>query len=358
MQPTVVIVGHVPPPLPFPPRSYGALFFRHQVWTSWNQMAAVGLHKLQARIAYRGAQLLEIGGRLVYSTCSFNPIENEAIVANLLRQTRGALELVDVSKELPDLVRTPGLSTWTIAEKYGKVLPTHAEIDPQLKKQFVSALWPPTKEEAEWMHLERCVRVFPHQQNTGGVFITVFNKVADLPARDAHGSMPKLGRARLPSKVDYSPTAACYGAAARLIRDGAAPKPDAGGAKPMEVEAAAAAATATAGGIPAPDAPKKVVRGYKEDPFYFNEPAAEGSYWPPVKEFYGFDESFPGQNLITRTAAQQKKHIYFVSDLVRSILANNATEALRIINCGVKVLTRSDAKKKPCDFRLCMDGAF
>ena len=51
-------------------------------------MAAVGLHKLQARIAYRGAQLLEVGGRLVYSTCSFNPIENEAIVANLLRQTR------------------------------------------------------------------------------------------------------------------------------------------------------------------------------------------------------------------------------------------------------------------------------
>ena len=33
--------------------------------------------------------MLEIGGRLVYSTCSFNPIENEAVVANLLQKCEG-----------------------------------------------------------------------------------------------------------------------------------------------------------------------------------------------------------------------------------------------------------------------------
>ena len=69
-----------------------------------------GLHPLQVRIAFRGAQLLAVGGRLVYSTCSFNPIENEAVVAELLRMGGGALKLVDVSDQLPNLKRAQGTS--------------------------------------------------------------------------------------------------------------------------------------------------------------------------------------------------------------------------------------------------------
>ena len=37
-------------------------------------------HKLQLDILKRGLNLLKKDGRLVYSTCSFNPIENEAVV--------------------------------------------------------------------------------------------------------------------------------------------------------------------------------------------------------------------------------------------------------------------------------------
>jgi tRNA (cytosine34-C5)-methyltransferase len=36
---------------------------------------------LQVQIGMRGLQLLAEGGYMVYSTCTFNPIEDEAVVA-------------------------------------------------------------------------------------------------------------------------------------------------------------------------------------------------------------------------------------------------------------------------------------
>lgn len=43
-----------------------------------------GLHPLQVRITLHTAGLLKVGGRMVYSTCSFNPVEDEAVVAEVI----------------------------------------------------------------------------------------------------------------------------------------------------------------------------------------------------------------------------------------------------------------------------------
>ena len=40
--------------------------------------------------------MLKVGGKLSFSTCSLNPIENESVVASLLKANKGKIRLLDV----------------------------------------------------------------------------------------------------------------------------------------------------------------------------------------------------------------------------------------------------------------------
>lgn len=55
---------------------------------------------------------------MVYSTCSMSPYEDEAVIAELLRQYKGQLELVDARQFIPVFRARPGMSDWHVMDDH------------------------------------------------------------------------------------------------------------------------------------------------------------------------------------------------------------------------------------------------
>ncbi|MEE4300055.1 MAG: RsmB/NOP family class I SAM-dependent RNA methyltransferase [Pseudomonadales bacterium] len=83
----------------------------------------------QRGLLRRAAQLLRPGGRMVYSTCTFAPEENEAVVADVLDELGGELSVVAPAAELPG--SSPGLTEWE-GRHYGDALAQARRLWPHL----------------------------------------------------------------------------------------------------------------------------------------------------------------------------------------------------------------------------------
>ncbi|QIW97715.1 hypothetical protein AMS68_003233 [Peltaster fructicola] len=157
------------------------------VWKDWTPVNALGLYLTQVRILVRSLQMLKAGGRVVYSTCSLNPLEDEAVVASAIERCGGTekVKLIDCSDQLPELKRVHGLTDWSIMAKSGQIYESWEEAqqyEPDNNKvKVVPGMFPPDARES--IPLERCMRVYPHMQDTGGFFIAVLEKQSELRAK-------------------------------------------------------------------------------------------------------------------------------------------------------------------------------
>jgi len=203
----------------------------------------------QARITLHAARLLKLDGLMVYSTCAFNPVEDEAVVAEVLPRARGGRPARPAATPPggPCAQRGPraragaargrrragaggrvgppagaaaragpahlgragqGGLLHVLGRRGGGALPpgppAHARsplpCDGRAAAgaqagatKVVRSMFPPAADAAP--PLERCLRVLPHTADTGGFFVAVLRKTRELPAPAAAGCAGAAGRA-------------------------------------------------------------------------------------------------------------------------------------------------------------------
>ena len=185
------------------------------IWRLFRPRMALELHSIQLQIVMAAVRMLKPGGRIVYSTCSINPIEDEAVVAALLRHFKGALHLVPAT--IPGLQSRPGLRTWSVSQEIFSI----GEPDDEARRATVAKLplllpsmHPPSAADGD-LHLEYCHRVLPHDQDMGGFFVAVMELDMDMDPALSSGSgggwrAPKVSRVesmRTMQQLGYNPAA-------------------------------------------------------------------------------------------------------------------------------------------------------
>ena len=161
-------------------------------WKKWSPKDSFLLHKLQLQIINKGISLLKPGGTIVYSTCSLNPIENEAVVHEVMRTHGDSLEILDMSEVFvgSHIKNRPGLLSWkvyvddksdTSNTKLIEIKNIEDPIYEEFKEFVEKTCFPPENEDiAKNYKLQNCIRLFPHDSDTSGFFITVFKKSTNV----------------------------------------------------------------------------------------------------------------------------------------------------------------------------------
>jgi 16S rRNA C967 or C1407 C5-methylase (RsmB/RsmF family) len=403
------------------------------IWKRWTSLNGMGLHMVQLGIALKGARLARVGGYMVYSTCSMNPMENESVVAELLRSSDGSLELVDPRENLDGMVARPGVSKWKVlcearsnreikdvkkkrnekmqarreawenngaemkddtnpAEAAGseeevgaeedesipwgrrvfepsnmddntlKSLATAAglnefdtfeDVPENLRRRVRESCFPPTKEEVNQFHLERCLRIMPQDMDTGGFFVCLLKKVAPMNAR-ARARFEKLEK-----ELDDE-------------ENNKTEEPD---QKKAKLEDGDAAVNESSAVVEVADELAKnekdsaaVVRGHvkrvylrdkdgnKHDKLGRDDfiPIPEDIFGP-LRDYYGLATSSFEEGSYMARACGEMKVLHFITKPIKSLIDSGFQERITVIHSGVKGFTRCN---KDCDvnYRIAQEG--
>lgn len=304
------------------------------IWCKWSPANGNNLHGIQFRIARRGLELLAVGGRMVYSTCSLNPIENEAVLHRLLVETEDSVQLVDCRDLVPGLVCDPGISHWLPASKDLQYYESWEDVPEQWQTQVRPKMFPPKPEDATKFHFERCMRILPHHQDTGGFFVAVLEKVNHLPwERASHKSDEVIQNTKSEDddiELNLEQEQKAKNVHGRKIFD------DMNKSRESKRKR------------------RRLASGFKEDPFIFFDDDKE-DVWSSIKSFYNISNDLDPRCLLVRCIGKKKKNIYYTSPAIRDVVLSNGDQ-IKLINTGVKTFVRCDNKNMDCPFRLAHEG--
>ncbi|KAJ3553704.1 hypothetical protein NPX13_g10820 [Xylaria arbuscula] len=374
----------------------GTLRKNVDLWRNWQPGNALGLHATQARILVRALQMLKVGGRVVYSTCSMNPVENESVVVSAIERCGGpdVVEIIDCKERLPLLKRYPGMHQWQIMDKSGKIWNSWEEVEHhvlnggQAPGKISPTMFPrPDTSDCSGLPLDRCMRVYPHQQDTGGFFITVLEKKKEFKAKDEVKS--QLGTATTTANDASAQQREIVEEIKAAIGEPTDGLPSVGSKRSLDdiepeqtpdnkrqrtetptnekieiiTEAVPNVETpkaedSTASPAPNASTDKRVKRmeSTYEEPFKYLP--VDHEVVQNIRSFYKISDRFPSDRFMVRNAVgEPAKAIYYSSQLVREILVENEGRGVRFIHGGLKMFMKQDAPSaEVCRWRIQSEG--
>lgn len=386
------------------------------IWKDWIPGNGLGLHNIQVRILVRSLQMLKVGGRVVYSTCSMNPVENEAVVSAAIARCGGSakVSIVDCSKDLPGLKRSPGFKQWKIMDKSGRMFGSWEEVEEakgEGKDDFVrltETMFPYADlVESEVPPFERCLRLYPHMQDTGGFFVCVLEKQSEIKA------LPEAKKVSRAAKRGREVEEGSESSAAKKVKteevNGDETMADVTVKEdPTDLLLSHLNGTAENGNQHAsanedsepidpltekPPSKETEAKSEQEPPVVKDEdvedfeeevsvettrngrgPNSKKSsqiheepykYLPAdhpellkIYEFYQISERFPKDRFMVRNATGEPvKAIYYTSTHVRDILNENEGRGMKFVQAGVKMFMKQDAQGQDiCRWRIQSEG--
>jgi multisite-specific tRNA:(cytosine-C5)-methyltransferase len=361
----------------------GTLRKNVNLWKDWVPGSALGLHVTQVRILVRALQLLKPGGRVVYSTCSMNPVENEAVVSAAIERCGGLknVDILDSSDQLPKLKRVPGLTSWKIMDKSGRIWDSWEAVNKFATEQNggvipgrVSETMFPLPEGSDGYNLplERCMRVYAHLQDTGGFFITVLEKKAEFKAKNENEEKASAGTST--------------GTEQAAVQAEPAAKEEPVVEAESEAKPEAAQDEASANGnkrpLPAEDDERPVKKAKTDDEPAASTPKEQSAEQPAkqrrngpveeafkyldsqhpviqnIQEFYRLSSRFPNDRYLVRNEmGEPAKGIYYTSALIRDILTVNEGRGIKFVHGGVRMFMKQEAPSaEVCRWRIQAEG--
>ena len=172
----------------------GTLRKNKMVRKKWKIEFGLENHFIQSKILDNAIRQCKNDGYIIYSTCAINPIENEAVVCNILEKYKDEIELINCSKKLRDMKIKfrEGMIKWKVCididkdknyiwkEKYSDVKNNRDGLIKEsmfheiytYKNNHPSALFKFT----DPLNLRNCIRIYSHENNSDCFFIALIHK--------------------------------------------------------------------------------------------------------------------------------------------------------------------------------------
>ena len=207
--------------------------------------------------------------------------------------------------------------------------PTHSSVPLHLQRRFKASLFAPSEDEKQSMHLERCLRCVPHDEDTGGFFVATLRK---LPA--TLSSVEKAEKKKV-QHIEAKEEEVSSELPVNLTND--------------DNEEALADGEQTKSAL-VPQSSKGKSGGLVE---FVSWDAVQ---FAKLQEFYGFPPSLTVNSFYIRDEGlAAAKSIYYAPSSAQELFSGNPERKLKIVALGVKVFERKDVGSNS-EYRLLQEG--